>query len=208
MTVTMRLGLPADQRGAAVALYWQAFGGKLGRVMGPEDRAFAFLDRVMRDDHVIVALEDGRLLGMIGFKTPAGAFAGGGMADLRAVYGLAGGLWRGMLLRALSRDVETTRFLIDGICVSREARGRGIGTALVQALCDEARRRGHAEVRLDVIDTNWRARALYERLGFAATATERLGPLRHVFGFSSATTMVRRLQPADAAGTAPSASPA
>jgi ribosomal protein S18 acetylase RimI-like enzyme len=185
------LGLPPGQRAAAARLYWQAFGGKLGRVMGPEARALAFLNRVIREDHVIAALDGDILLGLIGFKTPGGAFAGGAMADLRAIYGVAGSLWRGALLQMLSREVDGERFLVDGICVAAEARGLGIGSALIEAICVEARARGYAEVRLDVIDTNHRARALYERQGFVALRTTAMGPLRHVFGFGAATTMVR-----------------
>jgi ribosomal protein S18 acetylase RimI-like enzyme len=194
MTVRLIRGLPREHRAAAAALYWQAFGGKLGPVMGPPPKALEFLSRVIRADHAIVAIEDGnRLVGLAGFKTPDGAFAGGSFADLRAVYGLPGAIWRATLLRLLSRDVDNARFLMDGICVAREARGRGVGSRLIEAICDEARARGYAEVRLDVIDTNWRARELYERQGFAAVGIERLGPLQLVFGFASATTMVRRV---------------
>jgi ribosomal protein S18 acetylase RimI-like enzyme len=185
-------GLPAGREGEAAALYWQAFGGKLGRVMGPEARARAFLTRAIRPDHCLAALApDGRLLGCAGFKTAAGSFAGGSVADLQAVYGRVGTLWRMVLLRLLERDVERERFLMDGLCVADGARGQGVGQALVRAICVEAAARGYREVRLDVVDTNARARALYERLGFRAVATDRLGALRLVFGFASATTMVR-----------------
>jgi ribosomal protein S18 acetylase RimI-like enzyme len=194
MTFTIHHGLKSHHRSAAARLYWQAFGGKLGRVMGPDELAHVFLERVMRSDHVIVALNDAdTLLGLAGFKTRDGSFAGGSLDDLRSVYGRFGALWRGTLLQLLSRDVDNARFLMDGICVSREARGLGIGSLLVEAICDEARARGYADVRLDVVDTNFRARALYERLGFKVAKTETLGPLRHVFGFSSATMMVRRV---------------
>lgn len=194
MSVTILRGLPKHLRAEAAELYWQAFGGKLGRVLGPDPRALAFLERVIRADHAIVALDpEGRLLGLAGFKTPQGAFAGGGFADLRAIYGLSGAVWRGALLRLLGREVDNARFLMDGICVRREARGQGIGSRLVEAICAEGRIRGYAEVRLDVIDTNWRARALYERLGFSAAGTEPIGLLRHVFGFASATMMIRPL---------------
>lgn len=194
MTVRILRGLPREHREAAAALYWQAFGGKLGLVMGPEDRAMLFLSRAIRGDHAIIALSDaGELLGFAGFKTADGAFAGGTPDDLRAVYGLAGSLWRAALLRLLGRSVENQRFLIDGICVQREARGLGIGSQLVEAICDEAQARGYGEVRLDVIDSNWRARALYERLGFRALHQESIGPLRLVFGFQSTTAMVRQI---------------
>ena len=42
-----------------------------------------------------------------------------------------------------------------------------------------------------MIETNPRARALYEREGFIATRTDRLGLLRYAFGFDAATTMIR-----------------
>ncbi len=194
MTVRILRGLPREHREAAAALYWQAFGGKLGTVMGPEDRAIRFLARAIRGDHAIIALSDeGELLGLAGFKTVDGAFAGGTPDDMRAVYGVAGSLWRAALLRLLGRSVENHRFLMDGICVQREARGLGIGSLLVEAICDEALARGFSEVRLDVIDSNWRARALYERLGFQELHRESIGPLHLVFGFRSTTAMVKRI---------------
>lgn len=192
--VTLVRGFPERQRAAAAALYWEAFGGKLGTVLGPEPRALAFLTRVLRPDHCFAALDEaGRLIGIAGFKSPQGAFAGGGFAQMRAAYGLAGALWRSLALWTLSHEVDNHRFLIDGIAVTRAARGQGLGTALLEALCAEAVKRGYGAIRLEVIDSNWRARALYERRGFVAMRTERLGLLRFLFGFSSATTMVRML---------------
>lgn len=192
MRVTIRHGLPEHLRPDAAALYWQAFGGKLGRVMGPNQRALQFLQRVIRADHALVALDaEGQLLGLAGFKTPAGSFAGGTTGDLRAIYGWSGLLWRLPLLALLSREVDNDRFLLDGICVAPAARGLGIGSALMTAIEAEAQSRGYAYVRLDVVDSNWRAKALYERLGYLAIKTDHLGLLRHAFGFDAAVTMVK-----------------
>lgn len=188
----VQLGLPEHLLPEAAALYWQAFGGKLGRVMGPDARALRFLCRVIQRDHVITALDrEGRLLGLAGFKTPQGSFAAGSWADMWAVYGLSGLLWRAPVMALLSREIDNDRFLLDGICVAKAARGQGIGTALMTAIEAEARSRGYGYVRLDVIDTNWRAKALYERLGFMVVKTERLGMLAPIFGFSAAVTMVK-----------------
>ncbi len=192
MRVTLHHGLPEPLRAEAAALYWQAFGGKLDRVLGPERRALAYLADVIRPDHAIVALDEtGALLGLAGYKTPAGSFAGGDMADLRRAYGRIGARWRAVPLWLLGREVDNSRFLLDGICVARQARSLGIGSALLAAICDEARARGYGAVRLDVIDTNWRARQLYERLGFTVERRASIGLLRHVFGFSAALTMVK-----------------
>lgn len=197
MGVTIFSGLHAHLRADAARLYWEAFGGKLDRVLGPDPRALAFFERVIRTDHCLAALDDGTLIGIAGFKTTSGSFAGGGWADLIAVYGAWGGRWRGWALWALNREVDNDRFLVDGICVTRDKRGKGVGSLLLAGLYDEAARRGYRSVRLDVIDANWRARALYERQGFVATRTESLGPLRHLFGFATSITMVRPLPEPD-----------
>lgn len=187
-------GFPDTDRAAIAALYWEAFGAKLGRTMGPRARALAFVARVLSPDHALCARDgDGRLLGVAGFKTASGALVGGGLGDMMRIYGLPGALWRAALLSALQRDVENRRFLLDGLFVAPEARGRGVGTRLLEAISAEAAARGYAEVRLDVIDANTRARALYERLGFRAVDSHSIGPLRWIFGFRSATVMVRRI---------------
>lgn len=194
MSVTIRHGLPEHHREAATRLYWQAFGPKLGRVLGPEDKALRFIARAICADRCYVALDaQGRLLGLAGYRTAEGSFAGGTADDLRSVYGRYGGWWRMLVLQLLSDEPETERFLLDGLCVAGPAQGQGIGTLLLDAICDEARHRGFPAVRLDVIDSNPRAIALYERRGFVTQATAPLGALRFVFGFRAAHKMVRAL---------------
>jgi ribosomal protein S18 acetylase RimI-like enzyme len=124
-----------------------------------------------------------------GFKTSGGALTGGGIRDIAQHYGWIGAGWRGPLLGLLERKLAADTLLMDGICVATNARGLGVGTALLHAIKEEARARDLFHVRLDVIDINPRARALYEREGFVAGTPEHLGPLRLLFGFSSATPM-------------------
>ena len=56
---TLSLGLPNSLRPDAAQLYWHAFGPKLGRVLGPERHALAFLENVIRADHVLIGREAG-----------------------------------------------------------------------------------------------------------------------------------------------------
>jgi ribosomal-protein-alanine N-acetyltransferase len=62
---------------------------------------------------------------------------------------------------------------IQTIGVAEAAQGRGVGTALLVALLDEARRRGVAHVDLEVKADNDTARRLYERHGFVEIAVRR-----------------------------------
>lgn len=187
-------GFEPHERPRIADLYWEAFGQKLGRTLGPKDKALAFVVRVLSPDFAICARdEQGRLLGVVGFKTMDGALVGGEFRDMAAIYGWIGAAWRVALLTLLETDIENERFLMDGIFVDPAARCKGVGSHLLDAVAAEAKTRGYSELRLDVIDSNARARALYERRGFAAIGEQSTGLLRHIFGFRSATTMVRRL---------------
>lgn len=168
MDLTLAPGFAEAERAALARLFWQAFGPKLGRVLGPDARAEAYVARALRPDHALVARDRrGAILGVAGFRTGTGSFLSRDRAALRAVYGPAGGALRSAALALAVADTDNVRFLTDGIAVAPAARGQGVGSALVAALIAEARRRGHAEIRLDVVAGNHRARALYERLGFA-----------------------------------------
>jgi ribosomal protein S18 acetylase RimI-like enzyme len=171
INVTVRPGFDEAERPILARLYWQAFGAKLGRVMGPGEKAQACIARAIRPDHALVARDGaGRVIGVAGFRSREGSFLDPGLAVLAAIYGRPGGRLRGFLLSLLASETDNRRFLVDGICVAGDRRGQGVGTALIEALAAEARRRGHAALKLEVQAQNRRALALYERLGF-----ERIG---------------------------------
>jgi ribosomal protein S18 acetylase RimI-like enzyme len=184
-------GFSDAERADVARLYWQAFSAKLGRILGPDVRARTFFAQIISPEFALIARDPkGKVIGVAGFKTAKGALTAGGMRDIAQYYGWPGALWRGPLLGLLERDLEPDTLLMDGICVDAEARGLGVGTALLRAIKAEARVRSLAHVRLDVIDINPRARALYTREGFVAGDVQHIGPLRWLFGFSSATPMV------------------
>ena len=54
--------------------------------------------------------------------------------------------------------------------VRPEARGRGLARQLIDRLCDEAKRLGYAELRLDTLPMMGDAQALYEAYGFVDIA--------------------------------------
>lgn len=70
-------------------------------------------------------------------------------------------------------DAGDSEYTIPGrrVCISRlivqpERRGEGIGTAMAEFLCEEARRQGFSEISLGVNKKNAAALHLYEKLGF------------------------------------------
>ncbi|MGI5374849.1 N-acetyltransferase family protein [Streptomyces sp. CA-251387] len=61
---------------------------------------------------------------------------------------------------------------IQGLAVSDEARGRGVGRALIRAAVEEARRRGARRLTLRVLGHNTPARKLYESEGFVVEGVQ------------------------------------
>ena len=61
---------------------------------------------------------------------------------------------------------------IQGLAVADEARGRGVGRALIRAAVEEARRRGARRLTLRVLGHNTPARKLYESEGFVVEGVQ------------------------------------
>ncbi|MBU2983111.1 GNAT family N-acetyltransferase [Lentibacter algarum] len=184
-------GLPEGMEDAAAALYWQAFGEKFGKLLGPDARALRFFSGSINRKAILAAVEGDTLLGIAAFQVDNKGFSTAGAGEVFKHYGL-GALWRLPLLALLEREPPEGTLQMDGICVGDAARGKGVGTALLEALFARAKSDGFSHITLDVIDTNPRAKALYERLGFEAVSQESTSFMRLFLGFSKATRMSKR----------------
>jgi GNAT superfamily N-acetyltransferase len=89
-------------------------------------------------------------------------------ADAVTVLGVVDGADVGMAVGAPHHDDPADAGLY-AVWVAPEARGLGVGEALVTAVVDWAVRAAYRRLRLDVGDRNAPAVALYARLGFAPT---------------------------------------
>lgn len=75
------------------------------------------------------------------------------------------------LVRGVGDDVQPDVAWLISLWVSPEARGKGVGEALIDAVVAWARASGARRVLLDVGDHNQPAIALYARKGFAPNGT-------------------------------------
>lgn len=91
--------------------------------------------------------------------------------------------YAGLVVTGHQADVQT-------LAVARSRQGCGLGGVLLEALLDEARRRGAGEVLLEVRAENTAAQALYARHGF-----ERIGVRRGYYrpGGTDAYVLRRRI---------------
>jgi ribosomal protein S18 acetylase RimI-like enzyme len=193
--VTVRRGVPAGAERRAAELYWEAFGRKLGPALNPPDKAVPFIAAHLNADRAVCALLDGQLVGLAGYQLGGRALTGGSASAVLRTYGHLRGLHRLLLLALFERRPARGQLVMDGIAVDPDIRGRGVGSLLIKEVAAVAAEHDCRDIRLDVIDTNPRARALYERLGFTAVRTEHTPYLRGLLGFGALTTMRRRVGP-------------
>ncbi|MEG8279922.1 GNAT family N-acetyltransferase [Streptomyces sp. AHA2] len=195
--VTCRRGVPEGTESEVAALYWEAFGRKLGPALNPPETGRAFIAAHLNHDRGVTALADGKVIGVAGYRLGGRALTGGDVPDVLSTYGLFGGLPRLAVLALFERTPQKEELVMDGIAVDAHHRGGGIGSLLLKQVATVAAENGCRRIRLDVIDTNPRARALYERHGFVARHTEQTPYLRRLMGFGAVTTMYRPVTEAD-----------
>ena len=97
-----------------------------------------------------------------------------GKADLHLAAELNGEVIGSAGLHPASAAQRRRHVLLLGISVAREAQGRGVGTALMAAMCDYADRWvGALRIELTVYTDNAPAIALYRKFGFEIEGTHR-----------------------------------
>lgn len=160
-----------EQRAQCAEILYAAFHQKIGMLKlftRSQEQTLRLIEHSLQPEMGIYALQHGRLVGVAGLQSHKQTFMVISMRDLFAEFGTLGGLLRLFWLWLMSWG-ETPRrehLRIEMLAVDASTRGGGVGTCLLQAVIDKARREGYRAVVLEVMDTNPDARRLYERIGF------------------------------------------
>jgi len=185
-------GWANNLRQEVTAIYDEAFGQKMFLAVPSHKERQTLLAQSFKPEYSFVALYDNKVVGVAGFKTNEGAFTDGiNYADLIKSLGMLAGNWAALIFTLYERELSHGELILDGIAVHPEYRGKGVGTALLENIVSFATKSNYKTVRLDVIDSNIKARKLYEREGFKHVNTEHFPYLRWLLGFGSSTTLVR-----------------
>lgn len=188
--IIYQIGLPEQFRFSAASLYDEAFGKKFSVAVGSDKSRLHLLSSCFMLEYAIVAISENRLIGIAGFHTPSGSLTGEiTYSELISQLGFMKGNWAALIFSLYERKPAPGELVMDGIAVQADARGKGVGSRLLEEIARYANEHKFDRIRLDVIDINPKARKLYERKGFEAVKTEYFPYLRWLLGFSGSTTM-------------------
>lgn len=191
--------LPREMIPQAATIYYTEFRQKYdGLLMIPrsEEQALRILSQSMDTSMGIYALNgQGELLGLVGLGSKDRGFVKYRWKLLLKEFGFLGAILRKLIKIFEAPSMKEDQLRIEGIVVSEKAQGQGIGTALMQAVFEQARNKGYKSIQLEVINTNPDARRLYHRLGFKDTGRSFFGPLTRKAGFTSIWRMKKDVTP-------------
>ena len=192
--ITYQIGIPETFRSTAVNLYDEAFRAKLTLAIASAEERKKLFVKGFNLGYAIGAFYGDDLIGIAGFNAIGGSLTSDlTYRDLISELGFLKGNRAALIFSLYERKPKLRELVMDGIAVRSDARGMGVGKRLLEETRQYAEIHDFNRVRLDVIDTNPRARKLYERFGFKAVKTERFPQLKRFLGFGGVTTMELRV---------------
>lgn len=160
-------------------------GDKLQFVFGDRHKAELLISTCLFADRFFVAYTDSTAVGIAGLEYGNKNYI---EIDKRAVKILGLESFRLLFweLMGIFEGLAPGEVHVQALAVSAQARGKGVGHSLLDAVIRAAKSNGYSYVRLEVIDTNTRAKRLYERIGFKESKTRVIPyPFRRLTGFGS-----------------------
>ena len=187
--------LPPLLRLPAAQLYITGLKDKLVPIFGSVDRARRMLVRTLAPDHCLLAIRGWDPIGILSIQTLESGFWNLTPKCMMDEFGWFSGLFKYGGLALLHHEPSAEQWHIDGVAVDKKMRGKGIGTQLLAHLETMALNRGIGLLSLEVVDTNPKAKALYERLGYIETERKSIWPFGGWYGFpfKSAALMVKEI---------------
>ena len=194
--------LDSKGRHAAIDVLYQGFRRKLHKLLlisGCRRQIKRVLPQVIDFSQSLVALQchgdDGeRVCGVLLMNLGGKDYLRFDWRVARREFGLWGAAYRRLnywVVNGKRRDAGELN--IQALAVRRGARCRGVGTELLHAAEAYAQEQGYERVSLEVVDTNPRAKALYERQGYTQEHTSTTWPYTARAGFRRSDYLVKRL---------------
>jgi ribosomal protein S18 acetylase RimI-like enzyme len=162
--------------------------------LGDDLRRSRFFENSVNDDRIIAIKSGDEMIGYAAFYLRGKGPLSPAFPAFVSEYGLLKGFGNFLLFNATEPRAKASTLYIYNINVDAKQRGKGAGSALIDAISDLAVMNGCTSVKLQVAAHN-RAMILYLKKGFVVTGAMKMRWLRHFFPFECLVDMELRLAP-------------
>lgn len=184
--------LPQPLKEDAFEIYHDAFHKKenLKITFNSKKQAIKLYKRGINFKSGLYAIKNGKLLGLLGFRSKKNKLIDYKLKTLRKEFGFFGGLIRRIrCFFSHYENLSEDEIKIEAIAVNKQFRGKGIGSTLLRRAINFAKTRKYKRIILNVVNTNPKAKKLYLRFGFKPISKTYFGFITNKAGYTSSTKM-------------------
>ena len=190
VSIQIQSGVPEQQRITVATIFYESFPDKFARLFGDPRKAIPLISQLIRENRILSALIDGQVVGFAGLHYHGKHFLKFHIAETVRIYRLTAlRVILYFLITALNVH-NTNQLHLEVLAVHEQYRNQGIGTQLVHSTIAFAQQQGFSLIRLEVVNTNPKAKKLYERIGFKQVQDHEITyPFNILTGFRTITDM-------------------
>lgn len=136
-----------------------------------EGKTFLFLEEGLSFEYGIFAIQNERVIGLLGLDLGKGKrFLNFPFHTFLSTYGFLGGIIRYLIhfleTIFINSPANKMQSRVYPLAVSPDYRGKGVGSKLLTAFEEHSKELRNKTIALEVVDTNPRAKMLYEKEGY------------------------------------------
>ena len=194
MTVKLQWGVPEALHLIVATLIYDSFETKFRYTLCPRKKGISFIADSIQGEYGLVAIQESKVVGIGGARTDQGELLQIRFSTWIRTYHI-------QAIRSFfigfpfwhERHISGT-LTLTSLSVKEEARGQGIGTKIIKEFIHYGSANGFHTLNLEVVNSNPRAKALYDRLGFTTQKyTSIPRPWSFFLGFTGVYEMVYSL---------------
>ena len=185
--------LPEHLYHQTAEIVYEAFGRKINCIIRPKNKAILILERSINPELGFFAISKGKVIGFLGIHYLDNEFLRMNFSNIKKEFNFLKSFFIWFLFRINSPNLKKEEIRINYLAVEKSIRGNSVGTKLTKIFLDYAKKQGFKTARLEVVDTNPRAKKLYEKIGFSVKKIKKYYFLTRRAGFSEEAIMEIKL---------------
>lgn len=186
MNIEIKFGIPKNKQIDIANILYENFQDKSKMFFGNKKKAITLIASTLENDRIFVAVKDKEVVGYAGLQCQKKSFSNPTLTKIVTIYGLLTFRTLPFLIVSLFNRPKYYQLHLESLAVTKKEQGKGIGTRLLNATINYAKENNFSQIKLEVIQTNPKAKELYQKLGFKTSKITQIPyPFSYIMGFNS-----------------------